>query len=391
MVGLMGNRGKTLSALRRHWRRVAVLAAAIAAMAGLAHLLEPSPYHPNRTPKMDNMPPKIAALFEKTKTVCFSRFVIDVPERAEIVWGGADVPYSLYVYPRQGYMIKAEIKAKIDALTSEEHNEEPSMLIGVFDSINSDSKIVVGYKNFTTNGFAQLHSYIRLGETAFVQSIRSFVLAVDDKNAPMGFRDDKTLYKKGIEELLDVARRLRLRDENEIPNEPGVCIESGFISSPLDFSREVVRIGFRFPEYPDVSFSVETWSTVRPNQDDSLEASIKEGREEAQWAGQGKLFARIKTLRKGDRAIGQWEGAESLNRLPSVDIGAESHDFMFKTIGVANDVLRPYAKITFYTAVKDNTRSMVEPSLTDEEAIAMWDKLTSTIRVRPTKESSETE
>jgi len=335
---------------------------------------------------MDNIPPKIAALFEKTRTVCFGRFMVDVPERTEIVWGTAEVPYDLHVYPRQGYMIKAEIKAKIDQITSREHTEEPSMLIDVVDSINADSKIVVGYKGRHSSSFAQLHSYIRLGETAFVQSNPSLVLAVEDKNDPFGQRVEKNVYKEDVAALLNIARRLRLRDENEIPDEPGVCIEEGFISAPLNYLFEWIRVGFRFPEYPDVSFSVQTRSTSRPNPEDSLEAAIKGGRRDALAAGFGALLKRVKTLRKGNRTIGQWEGAEVLDRLPSVDISPESHDFEFRSIGVAGDWLRPFVGISFLTAVKENSRAQVEPSLTDAEAIAMWDKLTSTIRVRPTKE-----
>jgi len=59
---------------------------------------------------------------------------------------------------------------------------------------------------------------------------------------------------------------------------------------------------------------------------------------------------------------------------------------MFIAPGVANDMLRPYVKINFYTGVEENSRGQVQPSLTDNEAVAMWDKLTTTIRVRPTKE-----
>lgn len=108
--------------------------------------------------------------------------------------------------------------------------------------------------------FAQLYSYIRLGKTAFVQSIPSLALGVEDKSDPSGYRDDKTAYKQELAALLDTAKRLRLREESEVPSEQGVCIEGGFIVSPLQYQRERITAGFRFPEYPDVSFSIETRS-----------------------------------------------------------------------------------------------------------------------------------
>jgi hypothetical protein len=258
------------------------------------------------------------------------------------------------------------------------------MLIGVFDSVNEDSKIVVGYKDTSYNNFVRLHSYIRLDKIAFVQSIPSSGMGFTDTDGKR--KTDKNAYKKDVEELLSIARRLRLRDENEIPDEPGICIEEGFIASPLDFDSERIAIGFRFPELPDVSLAVHTISMEHPSEDSTLEAALKAGREEANEEGWGALFKRIKTLRKQDRTIGKWEGAEALSRLPSKDGSPETHDFMFIAPGFGKDLLRPFVKIMFYTGVKENARGQVQPSLTDEEAVALWDKLTSTIRVRPTKD-----
>jgi len=318
---------------------------------------------------MNNIPPKIETLFKTTKTVCFGRFMIDVPAQAEVIWGVATIPYDMDVYPGEGYKIRAEIKAKLDKITKEKHRKESSMLIDVVESVNPDSKIVVGYEDRHSNNSFQLHSYIRLDEVAFVQSI------------------PRTLHKDDrLEKLLSIARRLRLRAETEIPEEQGICIEEGFISSPLDFYHEVIRVGFRFPEVPDASFSIETYSMKEPSDEDTLSAAWERGREEASEGGLGALFSRIKTLRRGDRDIGQWKGAEGLLRLPGRKTIPETHEFLFKAPGVGEDLLRPAVTLKFYTGVMENTRGEVQPSLTDAEAIAMWDKLTSTIRVRPTKE-----
>jgi hypothetical protein len=336
----------------------------VAVLAGCAGTL---PSNEVGTPKVNTLPPKIAPLFQQTKTVCFGRFMIDLPVFAQLVWGPMGVPYEMKVYPGEGANSKAEIKAKVDEITSEKHMEYPSMLIGVVDSINPDSKIVVGYYSRTSTRFTQLHSFIRRGETLFVQRI------------PRALLDEKTT---DVEELLNIARGLRLRDESEIPNEHGVCIEEGFIALPLA-EHERIAIGFRFPELPDVSFAVSTRITNRPTEYDTLQAARRAGREAANENGLGALFGRIQTLRERNRAIGEWKGAEALVRLPSSRGIPEGHEFNFISPGAAFDMLRPHAHIMFYTGVKDNTRGMVPPSLTDDEAIALWDKLTSTIRVRP--------
>ena len=332
---------------------------------------------------MNNTSSKIETLFQQTKTVCFGRFMIDLPQSAQLVWGPMAVPYKMSVFPGQGHKIKAQIKATVDEMSSEKHRTEPSMLIGVFDSVNPDSKIVVGYNNQTDSIFVKLDSFIRLGNTAFVQSI---------SRAGMGYTDtdgtrklNKYAYKQEVAYLLKEARLLRLRNENEIPSEHGVCIEEGFIAVPLDYRTERIAIGFRFPELPDVTLSVATRNTDQPSEYGTLKAAREAGREAAMEMGLGSLYRRIKTLREQNRTIGQWEGAEALSRLPSNRDIPETHEFNFISPGSAKDLLRPHVRIKLYTGVKENSRGQVPPSLTDAEAIALWDKLTSTIRVRPVK------
>jgi hypothetical protein len=354
---------------------IALLAIALAGCTGTL------PASESGTPKENTLPPKIAPLFHQTKTVCFGRFMIDLPASAQLVWGPMAVPYKMEVYPGEGPTIEADIKAKVDEIASKKHNFEPSMLVGVFDSINPDSKIVVGYESRLDAVFVELYSYIRLGNTAFVQWIPRSGQGRDDGNGKWIL--DKTLHKKRVAYLLSIARRLRLRDENEIPEEHGVCIEEGFLAVPLDDRSERIAIGFRFPEFLDVTLAVETRNTERPSEDDTLQAARRAGRKAADEHGLGALYGHIQTLRARDRTIGEWKGAEALVRLPSSRRIREGHEFNFISPGAANDLLRPHAHIMFYSGVKDDTRGMVPPSLTDDEAIALWDKLTSTIRVRP--------
>ncbi|MDR3212521.1 MAG: hypothetical protein LBT71_01165 [Azoarcus sp.] len=368
-----------------------VIAMAAVLVIALKEIL-PSPYHPDRTPKMNDIPPRIAALFEKTRPVCFGRFMIDIPEKARLIWGPARLSYDLNVYPDGGPVLGAQIKAAVDKITSEQHRTEPSMLIGVFDSVNPDSKIVVGYSHSYNDGYADYYSYIRLGKTAFVQKIIEEGLIILDKSAQYGYRDDKMAYKETVEDLRDLARRLRLRAENEAPLEPGVCIQEGFVSAGLEFKElELISVGFRFPEYPDVSLSVQTWSTDEPNEEDTLEAYLERGRKRAGALGLSELYKLIRTIRKGDRVIGPWEGAEVLGRMPGQEGGPSTHEFVFMSKGVGNDYIRPSITLRFYTGVKENEKASVSPSLDNDEAVALWDKLTSTIRARPTAEKAAEE
>lgn len=322
---------------------------------------------------------KIDKLFVQTQPVCFGRFLIDVPVTAQVVWGETNIGPMIISYPGEGAKIAAEIRDKEQVLKDEKHIREPSTYIGTFGGPNPQSKIVVGYADFESSGQVQLHSYIRLEKHAFVQSAPSAPL--DDLP---GGGDDKTSYTKWLTKMQGVARRLRVREESEIPEESGVCIDSGFVSDGDDFKSELVSIGFRFPEYPDVSFSIQTQKTDRPDESNSLEWSIRKGGEYARLSGKGLWFSSIKRLREGARQVGDWTGAELLARAPVDESGGPSvHEFRFKSIGVAHDTLRPVIRMYFSTGVDGNDKGVNEPSLSNEDAVALWDKLTTTIRARP--------
>ncbi|WP_145964376.1 T6SS immunity protein Tli4 family protein [Chromobacterium phragmitis] len=338
----------------------------------------------NRTYTMKSTPKKIESLFLETKPVCFGRYLINVPKSAQVIWGPTDIDYQIVSYPGQGGKIPLEIRSKIKEIEEEKHSTEPSMLIGVFDGPNSDSKIVVGYSSFSSDGFAQLHSYIRLGNNGYVQSTPKALLAVSDSSAPMGIRDDKTLYKKYVLTMQDVASRLRVRGEGEIPNESGVCIEAGFLKGDTKKYQERISIGFRFPEYPDVSFSLSSFKTDQYDETNTLDWALTQGKEQSQLQGKGLLWDKIDTLQKGPRIIAGWEGDEILSRLPEDGSTPSHHQFRFNYAGKPTfDPLHPVAEITMNTGVSGNTVGEVHPSLTDDEAVALWNKLTSAIRVRP--------
>lgn len=339
-----------------------------------------SGYTSDRTPKMSKPSPKIEKLFAQTKPICFGRFILEVPTTAQVVWGPTHVNWEITSYPDQGYKIRAESERQIKQLKEEKHLEEPSSFIGIFDGPNDGSNIVVGYASFESSGRAQLRSYIRLGKHAFIQNVPTAVLGRDKQTGIV----NKSGYTRYVTEMQDIARRLRVREETEVPTEPGICLEAGFVPEADGRYHEMTSIGFRFPEYPDVSFSITTTKTERVNPDDSLEAALKGGKMAAEASGLGGWFSRIKTLREGERRIGDWEGAEKLARVPPQESGKpSSHEFAFRSVGVPKDMFRPYADVAMSTGVEQNTKGGLEPSLKDDEAVALWDRLTGSIRTRP--------
>lgn len=319
--------------------------------------------------------PRILHLFEKTKTVCVGRFLIEVPASAEVVYGPAQVPFSIDSYPGKGEQMETIIKERLAEIRDEPRYLQgalrlPSSLVGkTFAGQLPNQKIVFGVSK-ASGGIYQLESYLRVGDDLFVQTTSS--LAEE--------------YARAIQGLNEVASLLRVRREQEVPTDPGICIEDGFVRASSGLIRELISLGIRLAEFPDVHFSLSVNNKDAFVDSDALEPQLKQGEENARSMGQGAWYARIKTLRRGQRAIGKWRGFEVLAHMPAQAEAGETHEFAFLSQGEPGNPFLPVLDLEMHSGVKGNQIGGGKPSITDEEAVALWDKLTKSIRVRPTKE-----
>lgn len=318
---------------------------------------------------MTSLSPRLQSLFEKTKTVCFGRFVIEIPVTATLVFGPAEVGPEISYLPGEGAQVARHVGEDLVAVETsrtffDKEDEAFLPLFGkVVDGIVAGQKITFDSKNRV--GY-YINSYVPVGNDLFVLFFGNVMhqnYDVDDFNV--------------------VASHLRLRADDEIPSEPGTCIAGGFLPMPLEYER--VRIGVRFKEFPDVHLSID----VHKNRDTlehaaSLELTLKEGEALAKAQGHGAAFARIKTFRRGPRQLGPWKGSEMLARKPAYNDDTEAHEFHFHSLGALHDPLQPQIDVRLDSGVKNNKTARIKPSVTDEEAVALWDKLIETIRVRQT-------
>lgn len=322
---------------------------------------------PIKRQNMTTLSPRLQPLFEKTRTICFGRFLMQIPATATVVYGPAEVETPIEYFEGHGPRVAehlaerlAEVQKEQEFLLKDDFLTLP--LFGkVIDGAVPGQKIVFGSKNQI--GYT-IYSFVPVGKDLFVQHLNS-VLPQYDRIA--------TINK--------VAANLRFRSEDEVPSGPGSCIEGGFV--PLDQKYERVTVGVRLKEFPDVHFSVE----VHKNQERLAESGRMElmraqAQEDAEKRGLGALFARIKIFRQEARQLGSWKGMEIATRTPAHDDETETHEFRFQSLGAVNDPLQPQLDVRLDSGVKNDRRAGVKPSITDEEAIALWDKLINSIRVR---------
>jgi len=284
-----------------------------------------------------------------------------------LVFGPAEVGPPISYLPGKGGEIAQFVAEDLIAVeTSREVMDEGDFarlpLFGkVMDGIVPGQKIVFDSKDGV--GY-YVNSYLPVGKDLFIQHFGSVMHEDYD-----------------VEDFNVVARHLRLRGDNEIPGEPGTCIDGGFL--PLPFEYERVTLGVRLNEFLDVHLSIEVHKNRdRLSESGALELMLKEGEEMAIQAGHGGAYARIKTFRRGPRQLGAWKGFEMVARKPAYKDDTDAHEFRFQSLGAVHDPLQPRLDLRLDSGVKNNQTARVRPSLTDEEAIALWDKLIGTIRVR---------
>jgi hypothetical protein len=325
---------------------------------------------------MTALPPRLQPVFEKTKTICFGRFIIDVPVSVTVAWGEADVPLRVSVHPGAVEEVKEQAQKFIDELKSEKaiyHNHVP-LLISVNDVAQPQGKIITGYEDFEAIKDLKISGYFGLNNDGIVIATH-----------PLQDEKDET-----IADITSIARRLRQRAESEVPVEPGNCIEHAFLPDepgvPKEPPGELIRIGFRLKEFPDTHLSIFVGPS-NPHYAESNSLKWQLEKVEKDLKAEDPNHPRLKTtyLRRGIRQIHTWlNGFEALSHTPELPDIHSIHDFAMDFKGVPSDPLKPYAEVRLQTGVADNAAGATKASLTDEEAIAVWDKITSTIRVRPT-------
>lgn len=312
---------------------------------------------------MTELTPRLQAIFTNPKSACFGQYIIDVPATATLVYGPAHVEAPIRYYPGESRLIDDHLQTQLMTvekdrkfLTEEDLKKFP--LFGkIIDGAMSGQKFVFG--SLEQIGYT-IYSFIPIGEDLFVQSL-DYTESKDD----------------AIAELNKVAKNLRLRKPDEIPAEIGTCIDGGFVGFQPQY--EMVTLGIRLKEFPDVHFSLEVLKNGQyvPEMSD-LETRLKSAEKDG-----GNWYSRITFFRRGPRQIGDWNGDEALALKPAQEKEKESHEFHFISMGAPDALLQPRVDIQLDTGASGFRKGAVKPSLSDEEAVALWDKLISSIRVRP--------
>jgi hypothetical protein len=360
----MGGIVKTMPFLKRG----AVFAALLIVLVSLVGNSRTYAYKETAVPEPVKLSPRLKTLFEKTKILCFGRYAIEVPQEAQLVWGSASFPSDIDIISGGIEKAKRTAEEKIAKLKWKDATAEITYNgTGPIDDSWQTRYFEDKYTREDNSLF--FDTYIIKGEITFLLG----------DSISTGETESTVIARQ-----LAQARSLRLRPAEEIPTEPGFCIEHGFMTGDRYGDSEKVNAGIYLPSFPDVTFSV---SSNKDAYADYPKAEFEMKRDELSLLGrikgaqkmQGVFYPKRDVLREGKRDVQHWHGEESLIRRPD-----GTHDFEWAFVGTPTDVANPSSfHAAMFTKVEANMVGGAKAaSVSNDEAVALWDKLLSGLKFR---------
>jgi hypothetical protein len=183
---------------------------------------------------------------------------------------------------------------------------------------------------------------------------------------------------KYVEDMPRLVAKLVTNPDNRIPTEPGYCIDRAFVRDPLTAKqgeRLIMRAGL--PSHPDIQFMLMMLAGTKPDEKGLLARSA-----ESDAARPLAVRMRISKLRAAPRTIAGLTGDELVRRFFEKN-NSIGYSFWWDVNGTEDNVLIP--SFSFQMTTGHGNREPVPTSLSEGAAIALWDKITNSIRFRPTE------
>lgn len=320
---------------------------------------------------------EVARLTDKMTTVCIGRFLIDMPEEARLELArpridGFDI--SSFDEPEAGFKVRlgqreARLRSSPDQFGGNRNLESVRDVKtdnGVVGTIFVHSRTVA---QGTRNRGLKLERYRYEGvavEAMVHGQGMSFDLSAD--------KYDPSL----VEDLPKLVAKLVPNPSNKPPTEPGFCVYRAWFRDPLTADQgEEIMIHARLPSHPDIEFMAILAAGTKPTTQGLLERTMEA---EAGLAPDEK--GRISNLRAARRTIDGLAGDEVVTRVVEMN-DAIVYTFWWEVDGTEDNVLVPHFVFKMY--VGKGEKGPVPSSLSQDAAMALWDKISSSIRLRPTE------
>ncbi|MGH8854803.1 MAG: T6SS immunity protein Tli4 family protein [Telluria sp.] len=319
---------------------------------------------------------EVAKMTEKMQIVCVGRMLIDLPQEADYALYGAwihgfdieTVQESSEAFARRVAARETEIRAKPDYLGGNKNMESAK---DVKTGSGLTGKIFVHTRNVTEGTAAKglELEHFRYEGVALEGHVHghgiSISLTADD------YDPDK------LGNLPNLIEKLVANPDNRLTTEPGFCLDRAYVRDPLLADQgERIRLTAGLPSHRDIEIHIDTTAGTKPAAQGLIERNAENSKDDPP-----EYAMRFTRLRAAPRTIGSLTGDELLLRVVEENF-AIIYGFRWEVLGTENDVFVPDMGLKMVTGrSKDGP---IPSSLSQASVLDLWDKIASSIRVRPT-------
>lgn len=293
--------------------------------------------------------------------VCLGRYLLEVPSGTEVVGRFKYMDNDIEVVRGESTSVYLKrLQSKEDELKKALHSRGGTMFVESRNFGPGQTELV----SWTSDASRILHHYELFSH--FEQPAITLTMSTD--GSASRFEEIKAYSR-------ELAGSIRYRGDKEMPAAPGFCIEAGFLKG-AELNAEEVAVGLDVPGYPTVTLSYDSYVTGNPDRPLLSRVPLVP-------AMLVSLLDGTSTLRRRDRNIGPIKGQELLVR--ANENGKRSYEFLWESQGQADSIEFPFMSLQLSTSAEsdDNGEVIDAPFANDEEALAFWDAILGSIRLRP--------
>lgn len=318
---------------------------------------------------------EVAKMTEKMKTVCVGRMLIDLPDEAEYRVYGARISgfnISAIAETPEAFDVRvakreAEIGAKPDRFGRNKNLEivrEVRTGSGMVGKLFLHGRSVI--EGTQLNGLKE-ESY-RIEDVRLAAHLHADGISIEVSG--------KDFAPDAVEDLATLIAQIVANPPNRPPSEPGFCLDQAYVWDPLTAEQgERIVLTAGLPSRPDIEIRFDTMVGTKPSGRGLLERAA------ASRARAGPLVsARFTSLRAAPRTIGGLSGDELVERVLEENFSV-IYGFEWEVSGTEDKVFIPAMNLMMKTGSGDD--GPVPSSLSQPAALALWDKISSSIRIRP--------
>jgi len=289
------------------------------------------------------------------------RFLIDLPEDAMIGnWyqryqGTGRICLAQNITPDE---FKNTINARVTELNSVKHEQGGTLLEKNIKLVFQNGRVLLYWDDeFFKGAYLEAHAYALIDSTMYK-------FETETESDPLVHNDHVNYF----DELFSSIRPLK---PDEIPSEHGFCFDhSILVDQPRSLVENVIASAIWLGR-SDVHFRFMTFTNGRTT-DPPLLVRLKKGSHS--WG--------TRVLRSGRRDLASGEmGEEHLERVKEEN-GTVGHLFVWEAPGLTNNQCdHPQIRLDMTTG--NGRHGPENSSLSDEDALRLWDTMVSSIRLRP--------